>query len=170
LRDRAALARRLQNVGITDWREFIHSWIGFNAVYGAVTGVTERDRLMNAVRRLVQPEEAARILAQVKAASDYFSELPPGDMRRDRDHPRFREQSIEDLRIVNDEVAEPVERLAHLMSVVYRIRCNLIHGSKDPENVRDRRLVTASQQILGLALDAVLPRSDNAPPHASGCS
>ena len=158
--DRAALARRLKQLEIPDWSEFVQTWMGFNAVYGVVEGRTERNRLMNAVRAFISSAEARRLLQQSEDAIRFFAELPPGNMWKSPNHPGFRQRSAADLAVVNDGKADARERLAHLMSVVYQIRCNLVHGSKDPHNLRDRRLVSASHGVLAPVLEAILPQLD----------
>ena len=77
-------------------------------------------------------------------------------MRKAPNHPRFRKRSTIDLEVVKNTDREPIERLARLMSVVYQIRCNLVHGSKDPDNVRDRSLVSSSQEVLERVLAVML--------------
>ena len=43
---------------------------------------------------------------------------------------------------------DPVERLTALMGIVYQVRCNLVHGSKDPVVMRDQSLVTSCTPIV----------------------
>jgi hypothetical protein len=162
-RDRAALARRLRTLRIPDWQEFIGSWMGFNAVYEAASGKTERERLMDVSRRFVSASDALRILDRCHKSIQFLTELPPGNTRFNPGDTRFRERSTIDLLTVNDGTAAPNERLAHLMAVVYQIRCNLVHGSKDPDNLRDRRLVSASHKVLSRVLEAMLPKVDAVP-------
>jgi hypothetical protein len=58
-------------------------------------------------------------------------------------------------------------RLAAIAGVLYQVRCNLIHGSKDPDSERDRMLVRESITILRElvpaledGIDAVTGKSD----------
>jgi hypothetical protein len=152
--DRAALARRLREKGIPGSQEFVQEWVSFNTCYNDISGPTERDRLMGAIRKYLPAAEAGVALQKLSDPIQYFSRLPPGDMRKGPHNPLFRSRSTDDLNIVNDPLADPVERLAHLMSVVYQIRCNLIHGDKDPDVARDRELVRESKRVI----EEVLPR------------
>ena len=40
------------------------------------------------------------------------------------------------------------ELIAAVAGILYQVRCNLVHGSKDPDDSRDRMLLRASLQIL----------------------
>jgi hypothetical protein len=154
--DRAALARRFRERGIPGGQEFIQDWVSFNACYNAAGGKSERDRVTNIIREYIAPGEATQLLQNLASAVEYFSRLPPGDDRRAAHNPNFRRQSTEDLQVVNDVSATPVERLARLMSVVYQVRCNLMHGDKDPDSKRDRELVKYSRVVLQQVLSSVL--------------
>lgn len=47
--------------------------------------------------------------------------------------------------------------LVQVMRLVYRVRCNLFHGRKVPSNLRDRRLVSAAQVIVGALMSRIVP-------------
>lgn len=157
---RNALARRLRELDLPDWQGFIQDWISFNTLYTQAQGNTERDQVMNMVRQAVGADQAVDLLASLLEPIAFFTQLPPGNMRHDRANPRFRQRSEADLAVVNDAAQDPVERLAHLMSVVYQIRCNLLHGEKDPINDRDRDLVQRSYVVLSATLGILLPHAD----------
>jgi hypothetical protein len=48
-----------------------------------------------------------------------------------------------------------VGRLAAATGVLYQIRCNLIHGGKDPDSQRDRMLVRESLAVLRVLVPAI---------------
>jgi len=61
------------------------------------------------------------------------------------------------------EAETAVGRLAGVVGVLYQIRCNLLHGSKDPSNDRDRILVKESLVVLSALLpelEAALVQAD----------
>lgn len=157
---RNALARRLRELDLPDWQGFIRDWISFNTLYTLVRGGSEREQVMNMVRQTVAVDQSEEFLASLLEPITFFTQLPPGNMRYDRADPRFRQQSEADLTVVNDAAQDPVERLARLMSVVYQIRCNLLHGEKDPINDRDRDLVQWSYVVLSATLEVLLPHAD----------
>jgi hypothetical protein len=154
---RDALARRLRELNLPGWQGFIRDWISFNTLYTPAQGRTEREQVMNMVRQSVSADHATDLLATLVEPISFFSALPPGNMRYGRRDPRFRQRSLEDLTVVNETTLNAVERLAHLMSVVYQIRCNLLHGEKDPIEERDRELVQRSYFVLSAALGVLLP-------------
>jgi hypothetical protein len=41
-----------------------------------------------------------------------------------------------------------------LLRTIYQVRCNLFHGEKSPQNLRDRDLVVAADRILAHFLTA----------------
>jgi hypothetical protein len=133
--------------------------MSFNNLYNEVSSGDERSRLMATVRRSLSNDPAEAILGVSRGAINYFTNLPPGDMRFHPEHPKFRHRTSDDLRVVNDGSANPVERVAHLASVVYQVRCNLIHGSKDPANQRDRELVEHSRIVLDALLTSLIEPS-----------
>lgn len=159
---RIVLARRLQERQVPDWNDFIHMWMAFNVIYDSVSGDTERKRLMTAIKRYVPEPAAVSILAECQSAVGFLSELPPGDLRKPPSSSGFRKRGARDLDIVNDSSRNASERLAHLMAVVYQVRCNLIHGGKNPDSLRDRRLVTASKEIALPTLATILPELEAA--------
>lgn len=59
------------------------------------------------------------------------------------------------LRCIETKNETPVSRLAAVAAVFYQIRCNLIHGSKDPQVERDRILVAESLNILWFLVPAL---------------
>ncbi|HEX8213313.1 MAG TPA: hypothetical protein VF584_24270 [Longimicrobium sp.] len=156
-RDRAALAERLFQRGVPRAREFQQAWTSFNTCYNtAGSGGSERDRVLRGIRRYVNDADAAALLPQLDASIRYFSHLPPGDTRRSANDPSFRQTATEDLQIVNDPASAPAERLARLMGVIYQIRCNLAHGDKDPDVLRDRELVHHSVEVINQVVPLVI--------------
>lgn len=130
------------------WQAFSNLWIAFNALYGGEPDERERSRVIRTVRRFVSTKDARNILSRHKVAIAQIVSVPPGDMRREMCDPRFRAAS---KRCVDryQSRTEPVEgKLAAVGGLLYQVRCNLLHGSKDPDNNRDRMLVAASLQIL----------------------
>lgn len=78
---------------------------------------------------------------------------------RFRDNPaRFRTRAEDDMRIVMDASSLPSLRLAHLIAVVYQIRCNLFHGQKNPADFRRHKLIRSGDRILDGLLNALLNR------------
>lgn len=150
--DAVELASSLRRQCIPWADEFIQNWMSFNALYSTCGDRYERDKV-RAICAWMPEAEAQQILADVEPAIRYFVRLPPGDTRKPPTDPRFRVQSTDDLRIVSDLTASSTQRLANLASVLYTVRCSLLHGRKSPDRQRDVELVRESQHVL----DRMLP-------------
>jgi hypothetical protein len=152
--ERLALANRLYRLDNPTWQRFALAWASFNTLYNSVRGGSERWRAMQLVRQYVYHNEAQRVLDRLDGPIAYFTALTPGDMRFEPANPGVRGTSAAALRRVADQHLTPVNRLSWLVAVVYQIRCNLLHGSKDPQMNRDRALIVHSLAVL----DALIPR------------
>lgn len=145
---RAQLSRRLRQRSPLEWREFIALWMALNALYGGEPDERERARLMGAVRRYVSAKDARNILERGAAALARIIDPPPGDMRLERWDPSFRAASERCKKKYLSRTQTPQARLAGAAGMLYQVRCNLIHGSKDPSDSRDRMLVNESLNVL----------------------
>ena len=139
--------------GVAD--RFTKQWAGFNAIYNAFAG-PERDRLMEAIESGLTTEQAEAILDAAGESIRYFIALPPGNMRLAPSDRRFRARASEDLRAVGDAALGAPTRVAYLLSVIYQIRCNLLHGEKDVSDPRDERLVREGEVIVATAVEALI--------------
>jgi hypothetical protein len=122
--------------------------MSFNAIYGGEPDARERRRVMNAVRRFVSRRDARNILERNRAAIVQLIDLPPGNMRLEARDPQFRIASQRCARLYLDTRETPEARLAGAAGTLYQVRCNLVHGSKDPRSARDRMLVRESLRVL----------------------
>jgi len=135
--------------------QFAKRWAGFNAIYNAFSGA-ERERLMAAVASGLTEKQARGILLSVAEAIAYFAELPPGDLRRAPTDERFRARTRADMRAVEDTSLSATTRLAHLLSVVYQVRCNLVHGGKNAADPRSARLINDGELIVRQVFDRLI--------------
>jgi hypothetical protein len=62
--------------------------------------------------------------------------------------PKFRVASQRCAALYRNKAESEIGRLAAVGGVLYQIRCNLLHGSKDPSSARDRMLVQESLAVL----------------------
>jgi hypothetical protein len=134
----------------------MRQWMGFSAFYNHFEGNAERERLMAVKTHSMSDEQAKRVLDDCRSAIEYLAAFPPGDMRRDSSHPAFYRRAKEDMRAVLDDRLSTRKQLAHLVAVVYQVRCNLFHGEKDPRNERDSKLIGASDTIMESVMDRLL--------------
>ena len=152
---RAELSRRIRTASPANWREFSQLWMAFNAIYGGEPDSRERSRVMACIRRTFSERSALRVLRAVTRSTNRILGIPPGNMLLDRTDPSFRAASQRCAALYRDKTESAVGRLAAVGGVIYQVRCNLIHGSKDPDDARDRMLVSESLAILSVLVPAL---------------
>lgn len=132
------------------WSEFARYWMAFNSLYSVVQnqGDSETDAIKNVIPAFFDQTQARKCLRDIdpKHVSALF-QLPPGDDRYESTDPRYRQKTSR-LVAAFHKTNDDVERLTNVVSVVYQVRCNLLHGSKDPAVMRDQELVSACVPIL----------------------
>ncbi len=145
---RAELAFHIRTAAPADWQRFSNLWMAFNAIYGGEPDPRERSRVMACIRRHFTNASARRVLRQVTGSIDRVLLVPPGNLQLDRYNPHFRAASQRCAALYRNRDELAVVRLSAVAGILYQIRCNLIHGSKDPRSERDRMLVCESLAIL----------------------
>jgi hypothetical protein len=137
---RAQLAFRIRTASPPEWQEFTNLWMAFNAIYGGEPDRHERSRVMGSIRRSFSERSALCVLRAVTKSIDRILEVPPGNLMLNRYDPNFRAASQRCAAMYRNRKKSAVVRLAAAGGVLYQIRCNLIHGGKDPDSERDRSL------------------------------
>lgn len=139
------------------WSYFALQWFAFNALYNVHQGGNERQRVLRSVRTYFESGTAPlHILEQVQDFVDKLAKLPPGNDRLSPASEDYRQESADDLKVVQNKRKPPEERLARLLGVTYIVRCNLLHGNKCPSHSRDQDIVNWCNQILAVVLPAML--------------
>lgn len=144
----AELSYRIRTAAPKEWNAFAALWMAFNSIYGGEADQRERARVMSCIRRNFPERSALRVLRSATKPIDRILALPPGNMLLERWDPKFRAASQRCAALYRNEKETAVGRLAAVGGVLYQVRCNLIHGSKDPNNDRDRMLVRESVTVL----------------------
>jgi hypothetical protein len=153
---------KLSISGAFDYKDpflrFIAAWLAFNSLYAETFYTIDGDR------------------RQVMA----FSEDERGRIAHGRllaDNPEYKsaigilaEQGVRDVRSGRRREIVSAEELADILSCVYQVRCNLIHGGKHLHDERDRNLAHAGYIVVanlvsvyftGIAVpEATEPRSE----------
>ena len=155
---RAELAFRIRTASPAEWSEFSGLWMAFNAIYGGEPDQRERSRVISAIRKNMTERRSLRVLRAVTKSVDKILAIPPANMLLDRRDTRFRAASQRYAAMYRNKSETAVGRLAAVAAVLYQVRCNLIHGSKDPEVERDQMLVRESLAVL----NALLPELEAA--------
>lgn len=132
--------------------------MSFNAIYGGEPDARERARVMASIRRNMSESAAKRLLRNSTRSIDRIVAIPPGDLRLNRWDPRFRAASRRCTSLYLNKQETAVARLAGVVGALYQIRCNLVHGAKDPVNERDLMLVRECLPIL----EALMPELERA--------
>jgi len=140
------------------WSDFPRYWMAFNALYNAVreNRAPEVDAVTKVIRLFFDAPAAQDCLTNIGPYTAALIALPPGDDRFSPTSPNYRQKSTAFVSQFQGS-ADPVERLAAVMAIVYLVRCNLMHGSKDPTVMRDQNLVAACTPILAV----LVPRLEN---------
>ena len=145
---RAELSRRLRRNTPAHWTEFTALWMAFNALYGGEPDESERTHISETVRSYVSAKDARHILSRHEASIAKLISVPPGDMRKSPFDSTFRTTSERYVARLQSKTETATARLAAVAGLLYQVRCNLIHGSKRPDDARDRMLVQVSLDIL----------------------
>ena len=106
--------------------------------------------MLRAIRRSLPESSARRLLRQIRPHIDRILAVPPGNLLLNRYDPLFRAASARCAAMYRNPAETSVGRVAAVAGVLYQIRCNLIHGSKDPDEPRDRMLVQETASVLRL--------------------
>lgn len=146
----AQLSHRIRTASPKDWNVFSGLWMAFNSIYGGEPDRRERTRVMSCIRRNFSERAALRVLRSVTKSIDWVLEIPPGNLLLNRWDPSFRAASQRLAALYRNKSESAVGRLAAVGGVLYQIRCNLIHGGKDPNSDRDRMLVRESVAVLNV--------------------
>ena len=152
---RAELSFRIRTASPKEWNEFSQLWMAFNSVYGGEPDRRERARVMSCIRRNFSERAALRVLRSITRSVDRIFMVPPGNLLLNRWDPNFRAASQRCTALYRNKSETAVGRLAAVGGVLYQIRCNLIHGGKDPHNERDRMLVNESVVVLKVLVPAL---------------
>ena len=152
---RAQLAFRIRTASPREWQEFTNLWMAFNAIYGGEPNGRERSRVMASIRRSFSERGALRVLRVVTKSIDRILAVPPGNLLLNKYDPNFRAASQRCTALYRNRRESAAGRLAAAAGVLYQIRCNLIHGDKDPDSDRDRMLVGESLAVLRVLVPAI---------------
>jgi hypothetical protein len=161
--EQALFSKKLRMREAPEWCEFLRLWAAFNCIYGESDNrFFERDRVMQTVQVHINDIDSLEVIDQTTEASARILDTPPADMRKDATDLNFRAQTQALARTYGDADRSGRERLSALLGVIYQVRCNLLHGDKDPDDERDMALVRDSIIVLK-KLMPVLERSIIAP-------
>jgi hypothetical protein len=152
---RAERAYRIRVASPGEWQEFSNLWMAFNAIYGGEPDRRERARVISCIRRSFSERSALTVLRAVTTPIDQILLIPPGNLLHNRYDSSFRSASVRYAALYRNRKETSISRLAAVAAVLYQVRCNLIHGGKDPHNERDKMLVRESLKVLHVLVPAL---------------
>jgi hypothetical protein len=165
----AHLARELiENAGRqrSSFMSFVSIWMAFNGWMESVTdagtdarmieAIAENRRLNEAFEELLQHQPPFR--REIAQFAEHWPVISVRDARRKLGRDAFfrfnRDEFLQECQR-NDVRSQPIGWVIgdlptwpQLLRTVYAVRCNLFHGSKSPQNRRDRDLVRHSDRVL----------------------
>ncbi|MGP8057832.1 MAG: hypothetical protein ACLP9K_09565 [Nitrososphaerales archaeon] len=154
--------------------KFIFYFIGFNALYHlwgeleGLPGQPELNRLLNLAGRFDETEDTD-ILLRCKESAEFFERRTVSDMRQ-RNVSSARAGSIrkaeENRSILANHAESSQVRLKALARILYQVRNNLAHGSKETSGDDEeivRQAIEPTRTILDLALSSTHEVMRNSP-------
>jgi hypothetical protein len=131
-------------LGAGPFSAFITVWIALNALYSLRFDDIEGDR--DQIRAFARWDRAVKEHKKLLEISDYPEAIR---ILAERGVFNFRRGRMVEIRDRDD--------LGQILEAVYQVRCNLFHGRKSSENMRDQDLAEASRLIVyrfvGVLLD-----------------
>jgi hypothetical protein len=138
---RKATSRSLDMPTLEAFFRFTAVWIAFNAIY------TERYPRSS----VPHPKERNQVIAFARdnaAAHNTF--LANSEYREAVDF--IKSKGVINILTGTRETVTDTKNCEEVVSCIYTIRCNFLHGDKEPNNERDRSLVQASYRIIAQLL------------------
>ena len=139
------------------YAQFLLYFTGFNALFflwGKIDGIVhDPDQITNLLKKFGE-NMAQQILDQSKTSLDYFLRREPVARMKTRTCQRlegYDKSQGQKWKKQLDRNQSAVKRLVALGQIVYLVRCNLIHGSKVPEE--DTETVSSCLGPLKLVLE-----------------
>ena len=120
-----------------DFNKFISSWIAFNALYNREDKRYENQRIQSFMKHVSHKKYAVLLLD-----TTYFY-TPIRDLRPEHDG-----TTREHIDVMIDNRIALGKRLSSLMLCIYQFRCNLFHGDKFLDDLRNQELAKESAKIL----------------------
>ncbi len=146
--------------------KFMFLWIAFNQIYSKFSGEAENQKTKEKyhserkqIIECLEKDIETRLLTE-KLFSNIFNSPFIQIFKEksidvfDRTHMVFVPDSRhKDNETVASEEKDWKERIKALFMMVYQVRCNLFHGSKEISNARDVKLVQCAGEILEMYLE-----------------
>lgn len=120
--------------------KFFFYFAGFNAIYFLWSIIDRRsqheeeDHIKNILEK-IDETKAKEVFDKVKAGIDYFCKRPPIQRMKKRTcnspHEGDKNKGVEQKKVIQDTNKNVSEKIIALGKILYYVRCNLVHGSKE---------------------------------------
>lgn len=143
---------------------FIYLWISFNTLYdfyGDLENENEYQRICSTINTIfnsnnfgLDPKKFIN-LKSIKGKCEFLINTKIIDIRRFVLNKKL--YHLEDLEKYN-KTTDDIEKIKLVFNAIYRIRSNLVHGSKGhiKDAIRDKELVEAANEILYYLIEKIL--------------
>jgi hypothetical protein len=121
-------------------------WRGFNNLFFTAGNGAERQKITAFLQGNVSEAGAVRLLSEYADCVDYLLSEPVIDMRGNG---KDTAPNIAAFKAATTSL----EKLEHVLMVVYQVRCNLEHGQKSPNRERDAELCRRSAPIIAALVE-----------------
>lgn len=130
--------------------KFMVYWLAFNFLYAEYNNIItnnkytkERTAIEKYCGKIKEIIEEANIFNKFQCEVDNLTEKPVISSGSNET-----EKARENQRGANNKDSDDFTRFQSLIQIIYTVRCNLFHGSKNPADERDYKLVHASAKIM----------------------
>jgi len=146
----------------SNYAKFFFLWCSFNALYN-LTGdynTEDKERIKELINELKE-EDAENFLKKTKQFCDYFlfKRLPIKDMKKEF-HGKGQPKEVTDFESIIERYntnEKKIEIIKDIMIIIYRVRNNLTHGSKEMSG-DDYEIIENSIPILEVIVNLVSKR------------
>lgn len=146
--------------------KFLFYFAGFNAIYflwRKIDGLSQREEA-NHIKNLLEKideTKAQKILARVRSSVDYFCQRIPIQqmIKRSCKSPYEGDETegSEIKKVLQDKNKNASEKIVVLGKILYFVRCNLVHGSKEEsESGDDYKIIKKSIKPLSVFLEEAI--------------
>jgi hypothetical protein len=146
----------------SNYAKFFFLWCSFNALYNLAGkyNTEDRERIKELINEL-REEDAEDFLRKTKQFCDYFlfERLPIKDMKKEFHGKKQSKEVLEFESVKNKYMAnkKKIEITKDIMIIIYRVRNNLTHGSKEMSG-DDYEIIENSIPILEIIVSLVSKR------------
>lgn len=154
--------RKARKIKDSKYAKFFFLWCSFNALYNLAGkyNTEDKERIKKLINEL-REEDAEDFLKKTKQFCDYFlfMRLPIKDMKKEF-HRKNQPKEVIDFESIKERYntnEEKIEIVKDIMIIIYRVRNNLTHGSKEMSG-DDNEIIENSIPILEVIINLVSKR------------